>query len=107
MNFLKQLSTQYYKDAKKLDYTWIDLLKEATRQKVIRKVKHFKLMKAIKKTKKDITKQAIRDAQFQQKIDEIERVHKNIMNKQPKTKIEQVKKALKGYTKSLEISIKK
>ena len=27
MNFLKQLSTRYYKDAKKLGYTWIDLLK--------------------------------------------------------------------------------
>ena len=38
MNFLKQLSTQYYKDAKKLGYTWIDLLKKETRQKAIRKV---------------------------------------------------------------------
>ena len=106
MNFFKQLSTKYYKDEKKLGYTWIDLVKKATRQKVIRKVTYLKFTKAIKKAKKDSIKQAVRDAQFQQKMDEIERVHKKIMKKQTKTKIKRVKKALKGYTKSFEISIK-
>ena len=81
-------------------------IKKATRQKVIRKVIYLQSTKAIKKAKKDSIKQVICDAQLQRKIDEIERVHKKIMKKQPQTKIKQVKKALKGYTKSFEISIK-
>ena len=52
MNFLKQLSTRYYKDAEILGYTWIDLVKKATRQKVINKVINHKFTKAIKKAKK-------------------------------------------------------
>ena len=31
MNFFKQLSTRYLKDAKILGYTWMDLLKKETR----------------------------------------------------------------------------
>ena len=118
MNFLKNLSTRYYKDAKILGYTWIDLVKKATRQKVINDVINHKFTKVIKMAIKDSIKHNIRNAQFQKKmdkvrefsirlkIDEIKRVHKKIMKKQPKTKIDQVAKALKGYTKSFAISIK-
>ena len=42
MNFFKQLSTRYLKDAKILGYTWMDLLKRGTRQKVINKVQKYK-----------------------------------------------------------------
>ena len=37
-NSLKNLSTNYLEDAKKLGYTWKDLLRKATRETVINKV---------------------------------------------------------------------
>ena len=118
MNFLKERSTRYLKDAKTLDYTWMDLLKKATRQKVINKVINYKMTKTIRKAKKDIIKDAKREFRLQkmedefrrehlrQKEEEIKREHERIMKKQPKTMIKQVAKAMKGYTKSYEIGIK-
>ena len=41
MNFFQRLSTRYLNDAKTLGYTWMDLLKKETRQKVIKKVKRY------------------------------------------------------------------
>ena len=116
MKFFKQLSSRYYPTAKKLGYSWMDLVKKTTRQSVINKVINHKFTKAIKKAKKDSIKHAIRNAQLQQKmdkvrefdiqrkIDEIKRVHKKIMKKQPKTEMKEITKALKGYAKSFEIS---
>ena len=46
----------------------------------------------------------VREFDIQRKIDEMKRVHKKIRKKQPKTKIKEITKALKGYAKSFEIS---
>ena len=61
MNFLKDLSTRYYKDAKQLNYTWMDLVKKTTRQKVIDDVQLFQM---IKKAKKDTIKNKKIDKKF-------------------------------------------
>ena len=53
MNFLKDLSTRYYKDAQKLNYTWMDLVKKTTRQKVIDDVILFQNIKMINKAEED------------------------------------------------------
>lgn len=112
MNFFKQLSTRYLKDAKILGYTWMDLIKKATRQEVINKVQSYKMNKAMNKemnkAKKDTKYYERRKLIFQKKLDEIKREHERIKKPVPlpKTKIEQVAKALKGYTKSYKISIK-
>ena len=117
MNFFKELSSRYYLTAKKLGYSWMDLIKKVTREKVINKVINHKFTKSIKKAEKDSIKQTIRDTKFQQKMskvrefdiklkmDKIKRVNKKIMKKHLKTNIKQVDKALKGYTKSFEIGI--
>lgn len=130
MNFLKRLSKHYLKDAKILGYTWMDLIRRVTRRKVINKVQKYKNDKALNKAIKDTTDDAIRESHVWSKEDEVKREHErlvreshfqNMKNKikrkherlirrqkpapQPRTKIEQVDKALKGYTKSFEISI--
>ena len=117
MNVLKQLSTCYLNDAKSLGYTWMDLIKKETRQEVINKVINHKMTKAINKARKTQIDDIIRDAGIQQKEEEVKRdhlrqkeeavkrEHERIMKKQPKTSIEQVAKAMKGYTKSFEIGI--
>ena len=56
MNFLKDLSTRYYKDAKQLNYTWMDLVKKTTREKVIDDVRLFKNIKMINKAEEDTKK---------------------------------------------------
>ena len=108
MKFLKDLSRRYYKDAKTLNYTWMDLVKKTTRQKVIDYVKTFQnINKIIKKAKIETKKNKQKDKKLKEMEDEVKREHVKIMKQQkPKTKIEQVAKALKGYTKSYEISIK-
>ena len=120
MRFLQQLSKLYYNEAKKLVYTWKELLRKATRETVINKVIENKFKKSIDKAKRDTLKQTIRDHallkqkeeeiktfEYQRKLDEINKEHKRVM-KQPtqKTKIEEVAVALKGFTKSFEIDIK-
>ena len=64
MNFFKDLSTHYYKDAKTLNYTWMDLVKKTTRQKVIDDVQLFQIKKMIKKAKKDTIKNKKIDKKF-------------------------------------------
>ena len=61
MNFFKDLSTRYLKDAKKLGYTWRQLLKKETRGEVIDKVIKQKMTESINKAKKDSIKQTIRN----------------------------------------------
>ena len=64
MKFLKDLSTRYYSDAKTLNYTWMDLVKKTTRQKVIDDVQLFQIKKMIKKAKKDTIKNKKIDKKF-------------------------------------------
>ena len=132
MNFLKQLSTLYLKDAKILGYTWMDLLKRTTRQKIINKVKKYQnnkkaINKVINKARKAGIYDAIRETHIQQMEDAIKKEHIRLIReshirqmeddikrrhtklirqqKVPFPLIKQVDKALKGYTKSFEIDI--
>ena len=118
MNFLKDLSTRYLKIAKKLGYTWRQLLKKETREKVIDKVIIHKMNESINKTKKDSIKQTIRDLRLQkmedeirefhlkQMEDEVKREHVKIMKQQKtKTEIVPTAKALKGNVESFTINI--
>ena len=61
MNFFKDISTRYYKDAKQLNYTWMDLVKKTTREKVIDDVRLLKNIKMINKAEEDTIKSKIRD----------------------------------------------
>ena len=72
MNFLKKLSTRYLEDAKILGYTWMDLLRKATRQKIINKVKKHQNKKAINKMIKTRINDAIRETNIQQMEDAIQ-----------------------------------
>ncbi|KAL9966658.1 hypothetical protein ACROYT_G024769, partial [Oculina patagonica] len=47
---LKQLSNSYLSDAKKIGYTWMDLVKKATRQKVINEIQKYKNDKTLNRT---------------------------------------------------------
>ena len=110
MNFYKLLSSRYYNDAKKLGYTWMDLIKKTTREKVIAKVINYKMTKTIHKAKKDIIKNAKRAIRLQKTEDKIKREHEKIIIREHekinrKSKIKQVAKAIKGYSKSFEIGI--
>ena len=106
MNFLKFLSTRYYKIAKKLGYTWSDLVKKTTRQKVIDDVELYQRIEIINKHEQDTIINKIRNKQYIEQLKKVKREHKRIMKQQkPSIKIEEVANALKGYTKSYEISI--
>ena len=61
MNFLKDLSTRYYNDARTLNYTWMDLVKKTTRQKVIDDVVLFQNIKMINKAEEDTIRNKIID----------------------------------------------
>ena len=56
MSFLKDLSTRYYKNAKQLNYTWMDLVKKTTREKVIDDVRLLKNIEIMTKAEKDTKK---------------------------------------------------
>ena len=86
MNFLKDLSTRYYKDAKQLNYTWMDLVKKTTREKVIDDVRLFKNIKMINKAEEDTIRNKIIDKQLKKMEDEVKREHLEIM-KQKKQKL--------------------
>ena len=107
MSFLKRLSS-YLTDAKKIGYTWRDLVKKATRQNVINKVQKYKNDKILYDAIKARVDGAQKGLRLQQMEDEVKRNHKRLIRrqKQPRINIEQVDKALKGYTKSYEISVK-
>ena len=106
MNFFKQLSNRYYNDARTLNYTWMDLVKRTTRQKVIDEVKKFQHIKVINKAEKDTIKNKILDKQFKEELKRINAEHDKIM-KQQKTniKIAQTAKALSGHAESFTINI--
>ena len=72
MSYLKLLSNRYYNDARTLNYTWMDLVKKATRQKVIDEVQRFQLIKMINKAEEDTIMNKIRDKQFKQKLKKIQ-----------------------------------
>ena len=106
MSHFKQLSNRYYKIAKKLGYTWSDLVKKTTRQKVIDDVKLYQRIEIINKHKQDTIINKIRNKQYIEQLKKVKREHKRIMKQhKPSIKIEEVANALKGYTKSFEISI--
>ena len=105
MSFLKNLSKQFYQDAKQLNHTWMDLVKKTTREKVIDDVRLLKNIEIMTKAEKDTMKNKLRGKILKEMEDKVKREHVKIM-KQQKTKIDQVAKALKGYTESFEISIK-
>ena len=106
MSHLKLLSNRYYNDARTLNYTWMDLVKKATREKVIDEVQRFQLIKMINKAEEDTIINKIRDKQFKQKLKKFNREHERIMKQQkPSTKIVPTEKALKGHVESFKISV--
>ena len=105
MNFFKDLSTRYYKDARRLNYTWMDLVKKTTRQKVIDDVILFQNIKMINKAEEDTIRNKIIDKQLKKMEDEVKREHVKIMKQKTKTEIEQLAKALKGHVESFKISV--
>ena len=118
MNFFKELSNSYLKIAKKLGYTWRQLLKKETREEVINKVIKQKMTESIDKAKRDSIKQKIRDFRLQKMEDEIREFrlkqmedevkieHERIMKQQkPSINIVPTAKALKGHLESFTINI--
>ena len=110
MSFFRELSTRYLKDAKKVGYTWIDLIKKTTRENVIRKVVKHKMDRALHKAMKDTIRMSADEIRIQKKEKKVKR---NIINreheiivKERTTDIKQLKKALKGFVKSFEIDVK-
>lgn len=74
--FLKELS-MYLKDAKRLGYHWIDLVKKSTRQNVINEVINYRFNKKIQ----DIENEKTKDRELDQKLDHIMTKHDKIINK--------------------------
>ena len=71
MSFLKELSTYYYNDAKKLDYKWIDLVKKSTRQQVLDDVEKFQNMKMINEARAQLERTKMIDKELKQMKDEV------------------------------------
>ena len=103
MNHLQLLSNRYYNDGRTLNYTWMDLVKKATRQKVIDEVQRFQLIKMINKAEEDTIRNKIHDKQFRQKLKKFKREHERIMKL--RTKIIPTAKALSGHVESFTINI--
>ena len=78
----KELSSRYLNDAKKLGYTWNDLLNKKTREKVINEVINLRMTEVIEKAKQDSKKQAKYDAKLKKKMDKIKRMNEKIIGKQ-------------------------
>ena len=109
MSFLKNLSEKFYQDAKKLNYTWMDLVKKDTRKNTIKQINRFNLDK-IKRLQNKAKLESIKNKQKAEKLkkmeDEVKREHVKIMKQQKtKTEIEQLAKALKGHVESFKISV--
>ena len=131
MNTFKQLSIRYLQTAKKLGYTWFDLLKRSTRHNVITKVHiyeakkdadneqsfHLKHRKILREKEKMDT---IREQRFHQKYLKLLREQNKILREKirlnkdredhdlettQEIKIKQMNTALKAYTKTFEINI--
>ncbi len=80
INTLKQLSN-YYIDAKKLGFSWMNLVKKSTRQNVIDKVIHDRAKKNLENEMKETDKYHTKDHKFKQKMDQILATHEEIMSK--------------------------
>ena len=85
MNFSKQLSTRYLKDAKILGYTWMDLLRRITRQKVINQVIKYRIDNAIYKAKKDLIDDEIHELHIQLMMNKIKKKHERLTRRQKQT----------------------
>ena len=106
MSFLKQLSNRYYKDARILNHTWMDLVKKTTRQKVIDDVELYQRIEIMNKHEQDTIINKIRNKQYIEQLKKIKREHKRIMKQQkPSIKIVPTEKALKGHVESFKISV--
>ena len=108
---IKYLSKTYLKDAEKLGYTLDDLINMKTRRKIIEEIERGDA----NNVKKTLSKKYLEDAK------KLGYTWKDLLNKQTRQKvidevaeyksqestdIKQLKKALKGYTKSFEIDVK-
>ena len=69
----KEISSQYFNDAKRLGYTWKNLINKKTRDNVINEVINFRMTEAIEKAKQDSKKQAKYDLKLKKKIDKIKK----------------------------------
>ena len=101
---MRELSNNYLNDANKLGYSWKELVNKNTRQKVIIDITKYR----IKKDYKKITFKHQRFLKARKPIKPIpaHRLKKEKPIPKVRTKIIQTNKALKGYTKSFEVSIK-
>ena len=99
MSFFKNLSKQFYKEAKELNYTWLDLVKKTTRNKVIDDVRRLKKIKMFSKIEEDTIRNKIMDKLLTEMEDKIKRKHFEIM-----IEIDKLAKALKGNVESLKLA---
>ena len=67
MSFLKNLSEQFYQDAKQLNYTWMDLVKKDTRKNTIKQINRFNLDK-IKRLQNKAKLESIKNKQKAEKL---------------------------------------
>ena len=109
-NFFKKLSSEYYQDAKKLGIKWVDLIKKETRSPVINIIKAQKSLQKANKQKANIRK--ANKQKTLQMIDEddddyIEIRPEELLDDEDNDiiTINQISKALKGYTSSFKIDI--
>ena len=100
MSFLQNLSKQFYQEAKELNYTWLDLVRKTTRNKVIDDVRRLKKIKMFSKIEEDTIRNKIMDKLLTEMEDKIKRKHFEIM-----IEIDKVAKALKRNVESFKISI--
>ena len=82
----------------------MDLVKKATRQKVIDEVERFQLIKMINKAEEDTIRNKIHDKQFRQKLKKVKREYERIM-KQQKV-IDEVKNVIKKAKRDTKLQIK-
>ena len=96
-NFFQKLSSKYYKDAKLLGYTWLDLIRKDTRQRIINEIHQYRSAwdQILYKAKLDTFADKM---QIKYKMDQYKDA--------PITTIIETDKALKGYTSSYKISSK-
>ena len=96
-NFFQKLSSKYYKDAKSLGYTWLDLIRKDTRQRIINEIHQYR----------SAWDQILYKAKLDTFADKMQMKYKMDQYKDsPITTIIETDKALKGYTSSYKISIK-
>ena len=95
-NFFQKLSSKYYKDAKLLGYTWLDLIRKDTRQRIINEIHQYR----------SAWDQILYKAKLDTFADKMQIKYKMDQYTNQRTIIKETDKALKGYTSSYKISIK-